>query len=41
VGVAILELPQDGLRLRLLFGIVTFFGVCFGVGKLFFSTRPT
>jgi len=36
-----LNSPQDGLRLRLLFGIAPFFGVCFGVGIAFFSTRPT
>jgi hypothetical protein len=41
VGVAVLILPQEWLCLQLLFGFATFFGVCFGVGYKFFSTRHT
>ncbi len=32
VGVAVLELPQDGLRLRMLFAEAKVFSACFGVG---------
>ena len=41
VGVAVFIFPQDGLRLRFLFGIAMFFGVCFDVQYSFFSTRDT
>ncbi len=41
VGVAVLEFPQDGLRLRLRFGDATFSSVCFGVGYGFSFTRDT